>query len=105
MDQARYDKLFIDINVPKSEYASANRFPICEVPCPVGIGVSDNGDRIGKTSVVNLKSGSGLEILKHSLCRHCMHFERFDIVSTESGDAECDVRLTSESCIHERSHH
>jgi len=101
MDQARYDKLFIDIGIPKSEYVSANRFPSCEVHCPVGISVSDNGDRILKVSLVNSKSGSGFELLKHSLCSHCMHFKRLDIVSTESSETEGDVQSASECYIHE----
>jgi len=100
MDQTSYDKLFVDIDVPESEYASADRFPSCKVPSPVGIGVSDNGDRVGKASVVNLKSGCGLEISKHSLRSSCMHFKRFDVISAESRHTEGDVWSTSECRIH-----
>jgi len=46
MNQARYDKLVVDIDVPESEYAFADGFPSCEISCPVKIGVSDNGGRI-----------------------------------------------------------
>jgi len=47
MNQARYDKLVVDIGVPESKYTSADRFPSCEISCPVGIGVSDNGIGFG----------------------------------------------------------
>ena len=35
MNQARCDKLIVGIDFPESEYASTNRFPSCEIPCPV----------------------------------------------------------------------
>ena len=101
MNQARHDKLVVDIDVLESEYTSASRFPSCEIPCPVGIGVSDNGDRIRKPSVMNSKSGSCLQVSKYSLCRHCMHFERLNIVVAESGDTKGDIRSTSEYRIYE----
>jgi len=101
MNQARYDKLFVEIDVPKSEYTSADIFPSCEVPCPIGIGLSDNGDRIREPSVVNSKSGSGLQVSEYSLCRRCIYSEKLEIVPAKSGDAEGDIRSNSECRIHE----
>jgi len=101
MNQARYDKLVVDIDVPASEYTSANRFLSCEIPCPVGIGVSNNGGRIREPSVMNSKSGSSLHVSEYSLCHRCVHFERLNILPAESGDAEGDIRSTSECSIHE----
>jgi len=101
MNQARYDKLVVDIGVSESEYASTDRFPSCEIPCPVGISVSDNGDRIREPSVMNSKSSSSLQVSEYSLCRRCMHFERLNIVPAKIGDAEGDIQSTSKCRIHE----
>jgi len=101
MNQARYDKLIVDIGVSESKYVSTARFPSCEIPCPVRISVSNNGDRIQEPSVINSKSGSSLQVSEYSLCRHCMHFKRLNIVPAESSDAEGDIRSTSKCRIHE----
>jgi len=101
MNQVRYNKFIVGIDVPECEYASTNRFPSCEISYPVGISVSDNGHRIQKPSVMNSKSGSSLQVSEYSLCRCCMHFERLNIVPAESGDAEGNIWVTSECRIHE----
>ena len=101
MNQAKYEKLVVDIGVSESEYASTDRFPSCEIPYPVGIGVSDNGERIQEPSVINSKSGSSLHVSEYSLCRRCMHFERLNIVPAKIGDTEGDIRSTSKCRKHE----
>jgi len=76
-------------------------FLSCEIPFPIGISASDNGDRIREPSVMNSKSGSSLQVLEPSLCCSCLHFERLNIVLAESGGAEGDIRSTSKCRIHE----
>ena len=101
MNQARYGKLVVDIGVSESEYTSANIFPSCEIPCPVGIGVSDNGDRIRELLIMNSKSGSTLHVSEYSLCRRCMHFERLNVIPADRGDTEGNIQSTSKCHIHE----
>ena len=101
MNQARYDKFVVDIDMPESEYASPNRFPSCEIPCPVSIGVSNNSNTIWEPLVMNSKSGSSIQVSEYSLCSCCMHFERLDIVPAQGGYAEDDIWSTSECRIHE----
>jgi len=101
MNQARYNKLVVDIDVCESAYASTDQFPSCKISYPVGIGVSNNGNRIQEQSVMNSKSGSRLQVSKYSLCWRCIHFERLNIVLAESSDTKDDIWLTSECRIHE----
>jgi len=84
---------------------NTDRFPSCEIPCAVWIGVSNNSKRIRELSVMNSKSSSSLQVSEYPHCRHCMHFERLDIVPVQGGYAAGDIRLTSECHIYEWSNH